>query len=115
MCRRRFDRLSAGLTGCSLVMPNKFMQAEPLAKAIESEKVTISAAVPTIWSDLLKYANEHSPDLSRACACTAATSVGPWVGEPWIRRSTRPAAAWPAQRTTVARGASRNSRGGDGL
>ena len=55
---------AAGLTGCSLVMPNKFMQAEPLAKAIEAEKVTISAAVPTIWADLLKYADENSPDLS---------------------------------------------------
>jgi fatty-acyl-CoA synthase len=55
---------AAGLTGCSLIMPNKFMQAEPLAKAIEAEKVTISAAVPTIWADLLKYADENSPDLS---------------------------------------------------
>jgi fatty-acyl-CoA synthase len=50
---------AAGLVGCDLVMPNRFMQAEPLAKAIESEKVTISAAVPTIWADLLKYADEH--------------------------------------------------------
>jgi fatty-acyl-CoA synthase len=55
---------AAGLTGCSLVMPSKFMQAEPLAKAIEQERVTVSAAVPTIWSDLLKYADENSPDLS---------------------------------------------------
>jgi fatty-acyl-CoA synthase len=55
---------AAGLTGCSLILPNKFMQAEPLAKAIEAEKVTISAAVPTIWADLLKYADENSPDLS---------------------------------------------------
>ena len=55
---------AAGLTGCDLVMPNKFMQAEPIAKAIEQEKVTISAAVPTIWADLLDYANEKSPDLS---------------------------------------------------
>jgi fatty-acyl-CoA synthase len=55
---------AAGLTGCDLVMPNKFMQAEPIAKAIEAEKVTISAAVPTIWADLLNYANENSPDLS---------------------------------------------------
>ena len=55
---------AAGLTGCDLVMPNKFMQAEPIARAIESEKVTVSAAVPTIWADLLNYANEKSPDLS---------------------------------------------------
>jgi fatty-acyl-CoA synthase len=55
---------AAGLVGCDLVLPNKFMQAEPIAKAIESEKVTISAAVPTIWADLLKYADENAPDLS---------------------------------------------------
>jgi fatty-acyl-CoA synthase len=55
---------AAGLTGCSLVMPNKFMQAEPIARAIETEKVTVSAAVPTIWADLLNHANEKSPDLS---------------------------------------------------
>ena len=55
---------AAGLTGCDLVMPNKFMQAEPIARAIEAERVTISAAVPTIWADLLNYANEKSPDLS---------------------------------------------------
>jgi fatty-acyl-CoA synthase len=55
---------AAGLVGCDLVMPNKFMQAEPIAKAIESEKVTVSAAVPTIWSDLLRYADERAPDLS---------------------------------------------------
>jgi fatty-acyl-CoA synthase len=55
---------AAGLVGCDLVMPNKFMQAEPLAKAIEEEKVTVSAAVPTIWADLLRYADENSPDLS---------------------------------------------------
>jgi fatty-acyl-CoA synthase len=55
---------AAGLTGCSLVMPNKFMQAEPIAKAIEGEKVTVSAAVPTIWADLLRYADTNDPDLS---------------------------------------------------
>ena len=55
---------AAGLAGSDLVMPSKFMQAEPLARAIEAEEVTISAAVPTIWADLLRYADEHSPDLS---------------------------------------------------
>jgi fatty-acyl-CoA synthase len=50
---------AAGLIGASLVMPSKFMQAEPLAKAIKEEKVTVSAAVPTIWSDLLRYVDEH--------------------------------------------------------
>jgi fatty-acyl-CoA synthase len=55
---------AAGLVGCNLVMPSRFMQAEPLVRAIEQEKVTVSAAVPTIWADILKYADENSPDLS---------------------------------------------------
>jgi fatty-acyl-CoA synthase len=55
---------AAGLTGCDLIMPNRFMQPEPIARAIESEKVTVSAAVPTIWAGLLEYANENPVDLS---------------------------------------------------
>ena len=33
-------------------------------KLIEDERVTIAGAVPTIWMDLLRYADEHKPDLS---------------------------------------------------
>jgi fatty-acyl-CoA synthase len=54
----------AGLIGSSLVMPSKFLQGEPLAKLIEQEKVTVAAGVPTVWLDLLNYADEHKPDLS---------------------------------------------------
>jgi fatty-acyl-CoA synthase len=66
---------AAGLTGCDLIMPAKFLQAEPLAKLIAEEKVTVSAAVPTIWMDLLRYADEHSDaDLSslRTVICGGA-------------------------------------------
>jgi fatty-acyl-CoA synthase len=54
----------ATLTGADLVMPARFLQAEPLARLIEDERVTVSGAVPTIWMDLLRYADEHKPDLS---------------------------------------------------
>src|SRR3954464_12251783 len=66
---------AAGLTGCDLVMPARFLQAEPLAKLIAEEKVTVSAAVPTIWMDLLRYADEHEDaDLSslRTVICGGA-------------------------------------------
>jgi fatty-acyl-CoA synthase len=65
---------AAGLTGCDLVMPAQFLQAEPLAKLIEDERVTVSAAVPTIWMDLLRYADEKEPDLSslRTVICGGA-------------------------------------------
>ncbi len=45
-------------------MPDRFLQAEPLAKMIEAERVTGGAAVPTIWTDLLRYLDEHQTDTS---------------------------------------------------
>jgi fatty-acyl-CoA synthase len=56
---------AAWVTGTNLVMPSRFLQAEPLAHVIERERITVSAAVPTIWNDLLRYADEHpEADLS---------------------------------------------------
>ena len=55
---------AATLSGADMVMPSRFLQGEPLAKLIEDEKVTLAAAVPTIWMDLLRYADENQPDLS---------------------------------------------------
>jgi fatty-acyl-CoA synthase len=56
------------------VMPGRFLQPEPLAKLIESERVTIAGAVPTIWMGLLQWADEHKPDLSslRSVVCGGA-------------------------------------------
>jgi fatty-acyl-CoA synthase len=55
---------SAALAGADLVMPGRDLSAPALAGLIESERVTVSAAVPTIWMDLLRHADETSPDLS---------------------------------------------------
>jgi fatty-acyl-CoA synthase len=55
---------AALMVGASLIMPDRFLQAEPLAKMIEAEKVTAGAAVPTIWTDLLRYLDEHPTDTS---------------------------------------------------
>jgi fatty-acyl-CoA synthase len=55
---------AATMIGASLVLPSRFVAPEPLARAIERERVTIAAAVPTVWLDLLRYADEHKPDLS---------------------------------------------------
>jgi fatty-acyl-CoA synthase len=54
----------SAMTGADLVMPGPNLKADALASLIEDEKVTMSAAVPTIWMDLLRYADEHHPDLS---------------------------------------------------
>jgi fatty-acyl-CoA synthase len=65
---------ACAMVGADLVMPGRFLQGEPLAKLIESERVTIAGAVPTIWMDLLRYADEHNPDLSslRMVVCGGA-------------------------------------------
>jgi fatty-acyl-CoA synthase len=55
---------AAWFAGAGFVMPDRFLQAEPLAKLIESERPTVAGAVPTIWSDLLRYAGDHSVDMS---------------------------------------------------
>ena len=62
---------AAPLTGADLVLPSRFLQGEPLAKLIESERVTVAGGVPTIWLDLLNYADANEPDLSslRTVAC----------------------------------------------
>jgi fatty-acyl-CoA synthase len=65
---------ACALVGADLIMPGRFLQAEPIARLIESERVTIAGAVPTIWMDLLRYADEHKPDLSslRTVMCGGA-------------------------------------------
>jgi fatty-acyl-CoA synthase len=55
---------AAWYAGASFVMPDRFLQAEPLAKLIESERPTVAGAVPTIWSDLYRYSQEHPVDMS---------------------------------------------------
>jgi fatty-acyl-CoA synthase len=63
---------AAFMSGADLVMPDRFMQAEPLIGLIEAEHVTISAAVPTIWNDILQFLRKNTGrDLSsiRAVMC----------------------------------------------
>ena len=64
----------AVLTGADLVMPGRFINAEALTGLIETERVTLSGAVPTVWWDLLRYADAQRPDLSslRMLVCGGA-------------------------------------------
>jgi fatty-acyl-CoA synthase len=50
--------------GADLIMPSRFLQAEPLARMIADEKVTCAGAVPTIWNEVLRYAEDHRVDFS---------------------------------------------------
>jgi fatty-acyl-CoA synthase len=55
---------AAMLSGASLVMPDRFLQPEPLVRLIEAERPTIAGAVPTIWNALLQHVRVHGGDLS---------------------------------------------------
>lgn len=47
------------MAGASLIQPDRFLQAEPLAQMIDRERVTSAGAVPTIWNDLLTHLDSH--------------------------------------------------------
>jgi len=55
---------AAMMVGAGLVMPDRWLQPEPLVRIIQQEQVTMSGAVPTIWNDILGYADQHDSDLS---------------------------------------------------
>jgi fatty-acyl-CoA synthase len=55
---------AALMSGATLVMPDRFLQAAPLAAMIEAERPTLAGAVPTIWTDLLSYLGQHPADIS---------------------------------------------------
>ncbi len=52
------------MAGADLILPGRFLQAEPMVRLIEAERPTISGAVPTILNDILRYLETHPADLS---------------------------------------------------
>jgi acyl-CoA synthetase (AMP-forming)/AMP-acid ligase II len=55
---------AAVMAGADLIMPDRFLQPEPLVRLIEAERPTIAGAVPTIWNMLLAHVRAHGGDLS---------------------------------------------------
>jgi len=67
----------AMIAGASMVMPDRFLQAEPLANMIVAERVSTGAGVPTIWNELLRYLDEHPTDTSSCCRLMVGGSAAP--------------------------------------
>jgi fatty-acyl-CoA synthase len=55
---------AALMVGASLIMPDRFLQPEPLAAMIAAEKPTMAGAVPTIWQGLLALLTQQPQDLA---------------------------------------------------
>jgi fatty-acyl-CoA synthase len=50
---------AAMLSGASLCMPDRWLQADPLVRFIQETRPTVSGAVPTVWNDVLRHLDEH--------------------------------------------------------
>lgn len=71
---RPFTTIAAG---AKTVLPGPNPSAEDLAGLIEREGVTLSAAVPTVFMDLLEYARENEVDFSTIRYLTSGGSATP--------------------------------------
>jgi fatty-acyl-CoA synthase len=68
----------AALAGADLILPDRFLGAEALAKLIAAERPTLMGCVPTIFNDLLRYADEHRDvDLSSLTNAACGGSAVP--------------------------------------
>jgi len=52
------------MTGCDFLMPGRFLQPEPLCAFVQTEKPTVSAAVPTVWLGVLNHLASKPADVS---------------------------------------------------
>jgi fatty-acyl-CoA synthase len=50
--------------GADLIFPGRFVQSEPLSRLIALEKPTFAGGVPTIWNDLVRFAETKPVDWS---------------------------------------------------
>ena len=50
---------AAVMTGASLAMPDRWLQAEPLCRFMREARPTVSGAVPTVWNDVLSHLDRH--------------------------------------------------------
>ena len=60
------------MAGSDFLMPGCFLQAEPLCRMIRTWQPTMAAAVPTVLTAALRYADEHNVD----CSCFRVVFCG---------------------------------------
>ena len=68
---------AAFMSGASLVMTDRFLQAEPIAQMIATEKPNLAGAVPTIFADLLRHLDANPTDTSSLKEVIIGGSVCP--------------------------------------
>jgi fatty-acyl-CoA synthase len=106
----------AALAGADLILPDRFLQAEPLAQLIAAERPTLMGCVPTIFSDMLRYADEHPEvDLSslQNAACGGSAVPKQLMKDFEERHGVRIFQAWGMTETSPVATYSRPDESGD--
>jgi len=90
------------MAGSDFVMPGRFLQAEPMCRLIAQERPTMSAAVPTIWNDILRHAESNPVDLSsiRLVACGGSAVPRGLIEKFQSRHDVRIIQAWGMTETS---------------
>ncbi len=104
---------AAMMAGAQLLLPDRFLQAEPLVEMIEAARPTMAGAVPTIWTDVLHYLRDnpgHDVSSLKMVACggsavprslmTAYDELGIRIVQAWGMTETSPLAAVALPRVT---------------
>jgi fatty-acyl-CoA synthase len=105
----------AALAGSDLILPDRFLGAEPLAKLIGAERPTLMGCVPTIFQDLLRYADDHPEvDLSSLtnAACGGSAVPKQLIKDFQERHGVRIYQAWGMTETSPVATYSRPREGG---
>ena len=70
---------SAAMVGAKQVLPHRFLDPASMVELLASERVTVTAGVPTIWLALLDYLDAHAAehDLSALRYMTVGGSAAP--------------------------------------
>ncbi|HEX6488238.1 MAG TPA: long-chain fatty acid--CoA ligase, partial [Candidatus Dormibacteraeota bacterium] len=93
---------TAWMLGADLLMPNRHLQAEPLARFIEQERPTVAFGVPTIWNDLLQHVDRNPTDLSslRLVVCGGSAVPRSLMEQFQARHGVRVIQAWGMTETS---------------
>ncbi|WP_019811958.1 long-chain fatty acid--CoA ligase [Saccharomonospora halophila] len=68
---------AAFMVGTSMVLPDRFLQPEPIAQILAAEKPTFAGAVPTIWQGLLQHLDANPQDISHLREVVVGGSAAP--------------------------------------
>jgi fatty-acyl-CoA synthase len=90
------------MTGADMVMPSRFLQGEPLARLIPLAGVTVSAGVPTIWSEVLRaLAADDTIDVSSLRGLMSGGSALPRsIVDGWDAHGVRMVQGWGMTETS---------------